>query len=63
MLSLFWGSHVVLECLNKKTIVIKAHREVVIDGKGNDKDKMPPLKCTSDDGVEHPIEDEAFVVR
>jgi hypothetical protein len=52
MLSLFGGSNVVLQCLYKKTMVIKAYKEVVIDGKGSDKDKMPPLKDTSDDGVE-----------
>jgi hypothetical protein len=35
----------------------------VIDGKGSDKDKTLSLKDTSDDGVEYPIEDEAFMVR
>jgi hypothetical protein len=63
MFSLFGGSQVVLQCLYKKTMVIKAHKEVVIDGKGSDKDKTLSLKDTSDDGVEYPIEDEAFMVR
>jgi hypothetical protein len=63
MFSLFGGSQVVLQCLNKKTMVIKAHKEVVIDGKSSDKDKMVSFKDTSDDGVEYPIEDETFMVR